>query len=92
MSGPRTLSVSGGEWRSGLAWTPGFCVMSGGSVERLHLLLIDSVILYYKKTLTLKLFELSPIADFASQWCNLRDTQVYGVYPLAKVKDFRIPT
>ncbi len=32
----------GGEWRSGLAWTLGFCVMIGGSVERLHLLLIDS--------------------------------------------------
>ncbi len=22
------------------------------------------------------------------QWCSLHDTQVYGVYPLAKVKDF----
>ncbi len=42
MSHPWMLSVSGGEWRSGLAWTPGFCVMIGGSVERLHLLLIDS--------------------------------------------------
>ncbi len=42
MSRPRTPSVSGGEWRSGLAWAPGFCVMIGGSVERLHLLLIDS--------------------------------------------------
>ncbi len=31
-----------GEWRSGLAWTLGFCVMIGGSVERLRLLLIDS--------------------------------------------------
>ncbi len=26
------------------------------------------------------------------QWCSLRDTQVYGVYPLAKVKDFHLPT
>ncbi len=26
------------------------------------------------------------------QWCSLRDMQVYGVYPLVKVKDFRIPT
>ncbi len=42
MSRPRTLSVSGGEWRRGLAWTLGFCMMIGGSVERLHLLLIDS--------------------------------------------------
>ncbi len=23
---------------------------------------------------------------------NVRDTQLYSVYPLAKVKDFRIPT
>ncbi len=37
MSRPRTLSVNGG-----VAWTPGCCVMIGGSVERLHLLLIDS--------------------------------------------------
>ena len=42
MSRPRTPSFSGGEWRSGLAWTLGFCVMIGGSLERLHLLLIDS--------------------------------------------------
>ncbi len=26
------------------------------------------------------------------QWCSLRDTQVYAVYPLGKVKDLRIPT
>ncbi len=26
------------------------------------------------------------------QWCSLRDTQVYAVYPLGKSKDFRIPT
>ncbi len=26
------------------------------------------------------------------QWCSLRDTQVYAVYPLGKVKDVRIPT
>ncbi len=26
------------------------------------------------------------------QWCSIRDTQVYVVHPLAKVKDFRIPT
>ncbi len=26
------------------------------------------------------------------QWCSLRDKQVYAVYPLGKVKDFRIPT
>ncbi len=28
----------------------------------------------------------------AKQWCSLRDTQVYAVYPLGKVKDLRIPT
>ena len=39
--------------------------MIGGSVKRLHLLLIDSdVVAYYKKSP--KLFELSPIEDFAS--------------------------
>ncbi len=27
-----------------------------------------------------------------NQWCSLRDMQVYAVYPLGKVKDFRIPT
>ncbi len=27
-----------------------------------------------------------------TQWCSLRDTQVYAVYPLGKSKDFRIPT
>ncbi len=27
-----------------------------------------------------------------TQWCSLRDTQVYAVYPLGKVKDLRIPT
>ena len=42
MSRPRTLSVSGGQWSRGLAWTLGFCVMVGGSVEGLYLLLIDS--------------------------------------------------
>ncbi len=26
------------------------------------------------------------------QWCSLRDTQVYAVYPLGKDKDLRIPT
>ncbi len=26
------------------------------------------------------------------QWCSLCDTQVYGVYPLGKAKDLRIPT
>ena len=36
------LSVSGGERRGGHVWTPGFCVMIGGSVERLNLLLIYS--------------------------------------------------
>ncbi len=39
-----SLGVNG---RSGLAWTPGFCVMIGGSVERLHLLLIDSNFVLY---------------------------------------------
>ena len=39
--------------------------MIGGSVERQHLLLIDSdVVAYYKKSP--KLFKLSPIEDFAS--------------------------
>ena len=33
MSFPRTLSVSGAEWRSGLAWTLGFCAMIGGSAK-----------------------------------------------------------
>ncbi len=28
----------------------------------------------------------------SGQWCSLRDTQVYAVYPLGKSKDFRIPT
>ena len=28
MSLPLTLSVSGGEWRSGLAWTLGFCMIT----------------------------------------------------------------
>ena len=41
MSLPRTLSVSGGEWMSWLAWTLGFCVMIGGSVERLGRRLIE---------------------------------------------------
>ncbi len=27
-----------------------------------------------------------------AQWCSLRDTQVYAVYPLGKDKDLRIPT
>ncbi len=27
-----------------------------------------------------------------SQWFSLRDTQVYAVYPLGKVKGLRIPT
>ncbi len=27
-----------------------------------------------------------------AQWCSLRDTQVYAVCPLGKVKDLRIPT
>ena len=26
------------------------------------------------------------------QWCSLRDTQVYAVYPLEKVQNFRITT
>ncbi len=34
-----SLGVNGG-----VGWTPGFCVMIGGSVERLHLLLIDFVL------------------------------------------------
>ena len=51
MSRPWKLNFSGGERRSGLAWTPDFCVMIGGSVERLHLLLIDSdFVAYYKKS------------------------------------------
>ncbi len=29
---------------------------------------------------------------FWIQWCSLRDTQVYAVYPLQKVKNLRIPT
>ncbi len=37
MSRPRTLSVNGG-----VGGTPGFCMMIGGSVEKLRLLLIDS--------------------------------------------------
>ncbi len=27
-----------------------------------------------------------------TQWCSLRDTQVYAVYPQGKIKDLRIPT
>ncbi len=26
------------------------------------------------------------------QWCSLRDTHVYAVYSLGKVRDLRIPT
>ncbi len=29
---------------------------------------------------------------YKDQWCSLRDTQVYAVYPLGKDKDLRIPT
>ncbi len=29
---------------------------------------------------------------YSHQWCSLRDTQVYAVYPLGKVNDLRIPT
>jgi len=29
---------------------------------------------------------------WCTQWCSLRDTQDYAVYPLGKAKDFRIPT
>lgn len=28
----------------------------------------------------------------SDQWCSLSDMQVYAVFPLGKVKDFRIPT
>ncbi len=30
--------------------------------------------------------------DVHKQWCSLRDTQVYAVYLLGKVKDLRKPT
>ena len=33
MSLPQMLSASGGEWRSGRAWTLDFCVMIGGSAK-----------------------------------------------------------
>ncbi len=61
MSRTRTLSVSGGEWRSGLAWL----LLNYGRVCRKTASPFDWQ-RFYKKSLTLNLFERSPIADFAS--------------------------
>ena len=63
MSRPRTLSVSGGEW--GVGW-PGLRAsawwLEGLSKDCISFWL--TAILYYKESL--KLFALSPIADFSS--------------------------
>ncbi len=65
MSRPRTLSVSG--MNGGVGW-PGLRAsawwLEGLSKDCISFWL--TAILYYKKSLTLKLSELSPIADFAS--------------------------
>ena len=85
MSRPRTLSVSGGEW--GVGW-PGLRAsawwLEGLSKDCISFWL--TAILYYKESL--KLFALSPIADFSSS-VEIKTAATYFFdICLAKLLDF----
>ena len=67
-----SINFNGAEWRSGLAWTLGFCVMIRGSAKDWVAIWLTAI-LKHKMSPELYLV-LSPIADFASDLkdnCNL---------------------
>ncbi len=92
--------------RSNLSFTSKQCLLKTASIQKqtfwhIKLKYAVSHVIHYVRVLSeyYSIFQLAnqykknANANHANmQWCSLRDTQVYAVYPLGKSKDFRIPT